>query len=346
MNNPNLRPYPAYKPSGVPCSATCRPIGRRRASKGMLPHPLSIVPAVLACYTWCEPADYLIAYEGDQICMERVFIYWDNSNLFIEAQRLAGELEEEPDARNRVRIFFDNLLYLAKADRALERAYAAGSVPPEGWPVTATQKFVAVREFRPKGKWTSLPEAALRVHLTCPGCGHYYPVFHKQCGMHVEIAIALSPNAICGVCQSNGQDGSLSVDIADCPSCALECRSTEQVFGADSVRYSGQRISKDTHGGRRPPRIKGPCATCGSHVGTETHHIDWNHDNNEKGNLSIICKHCHEQAHKLGKPLFDELVRRVSSNSSEKEALKCSSLKRYRELYGPIPEVKQPRLFD
>ncbi len=63
--------------------------------------------------------------------MESVFIYWDNSNIFIEAQRLAEELEEEPDARYRVRIFFDNLLYLAKADRALERAYAAGSVPPE-----------------------------------------------------------------------------------------------------------------------------------------------------------------------------------------------------------------------
>ena len=51
---------------------------------------------MLSCYTWCEPADYLIAYERDQICMERVFIYWDNSNIFIEAQRLAEEFEEEP----------------------------------------------------------------------------------------------------------------------------------------------------------------------------------------------------------------------------------------------------------
>ena len=63
--------------------------------------------------------------------MESVFIYWDNSNIFIEAQRLAEEREEEPDARYRVRIHFDNMLRLAQADRSLERAYAAGSVPPE-----------------------------------------------------------------------------------------------------------------------------------------------------------------------------------------------------------------------
>ncbi len=63
--------------------------------------------------------------------MESVFIYWDNSNIFIEAQRLAEEREDEPDARYRVRIFFDNMLRLAQADRPLERAYAAGSVPPE-----------------------------------------------------------------------------------------------------------------------------------------------------------------------------------------------------------------------
>ena len=63
--------------------------------------------------------------------MEKVFIYWDNSNIFHEAQRLAGEFEEGPDARYRVRIHFDNLLRLAHADRLVQRALAAGSVPPE-----------------------------------------------------------------------------------------------------------------------------------------------------------------------------------------------------------------------
>ena len=63
--------------------------------------------------------------------MEKVLIYWDNSNIFIEAQRLAEEREGEPDARWRMRIHFDNMLRLAHADRAVEKALAAGSVPPE-----------------------------------------------------------------------------------------------------------------------------------------------------------------------------------------------------------------------
>ena len=63
--------------------------------------------------------------------MNSVFIYWDNSNIFHEAQRLAEEREEGPNARYRVRIHFDNLLRLAHADRHIERALAVGSVPPE-----------------------------------------------------------------------------------------------------------------------------------------------------------------------------------------------------------------------
>ena len=63
--------------------------------------------------------------------MDGVFIYWDNSNIFHEAQRLAEERDEGADARYRVRIHFDNLLRLAHADRSLAKALAAGSVPPE-----------------------------------------------------------------------------------------------------------------------------------------------------------------------------------------------------------------------
>ena len=63
--------------------------------------------------------------------MESCFVYWDNSNIFVEAQRLAVEREEGPGARYRVRIHFENLLRLAHADRPVQRAYAVGSVPPE-----------------------------------------------------------------------------------------------------------------------------------------------------------------------------------------------------------------------
>ena len=63
--------------------------------------------------------------------MDEVFVYWDNSNIFIEAQRIAEERNEHVDARYRVRINFENILRLAHADRPLKKAIAAGSVPPE-----------------------------------------------------------------------------------------------------------------------------------------------------------------------------------------------------------------------
>ena len=60
-----------------------------------------------------------------------VFVYWDNSNIYHEAQRLADEREGTPGARYLVRVHFDNLLRLAHADRPVTRAVAAGSIPPE-----------------------------------------------------------------------------------------------------------------------------------------------------------------------------------------------------------------------
>ena len=63
--------------------------------------------------------------------MESVFIYWDNSNIFHEPQRLASERSEGANARYRVRIDFENMLRLAHADRPIEQALAVGSIPPE-----------------------------------------------------------------------------------------------------------------------------------------------------------------------------------------------------------------------
>ena len=62
--------------------------------------------------------------------MKRVFIYWDNSDIFISAQEAAVDREGE-ETRSRVRIHFRNLLALAHAGRSIERAIAVGSIPPE-----------------------------------------------------------------------------------------------------------------------------------------------------------------------------------------------------------------------
>ena len=74
--------------------------------------------------------------------MSNVFIYWDNSNIFHEAQRLAEERNNGPDARYRVRINFANMLRLAHADRpggaGLCRRFGAArnapAVEPSGKP--------------------------------------------------------------------------------------------------------------------------------------------------------------------------------------------------------------------
>lgn len=62
--------------------------------------------------------------------MEKVFVYWDNSNIFIGARETAVD-REGSDARYRVRIDFRNMLELARAGRPVQSAFAAGSVPPE-----------------------------------------------------------------------------------------------------------------------------------------------------------------------------------------------------------------------
>ncbi len=63
--------------------------------------------------------------------MDKVFVYWDNSNIYHEAQRLAEEKEGTPGARWLIRINFEMTLDLAQAGRPVHKAMAAGSIPPE-----------------------------------------------------------------------------------------------------------------------------------------------------------------------------------------------------------------------
>jgi hypothetical protein len=62
--------------------------------------------------------------------VEKIFIYWDNSNIFISSQSVA-EMREGFGARSRFRVHFHNLLELARAGREVVHALAVGSIPPE-----------------------------------------------------------------------------------------------------------------------------------------------------------------------------------------------------------------------
>lgn len=86
--------------------------------------------------------------------MDQVFVYWDNSNIFISAQEAAIDREGE-GARWRVRLHFRNLLTLAHAARPVRRAVAVGSVPPE------------LRQV-----WNRLENEGVDVHLLERGAMH------------------------------------------------------------------------------------------------------------------------------------------------------------------------------
>ncbi|CAI8047692.1 hypothetical protein GBAR_LOCUS26393 [Geodia barretti] len=72
--------------------------------------------------------------QGDAQWETGVCVYLDNSNIFIEAQRLAvtrNGNSVDPSVRRRIRVDFDNLVALCCANRKLVSALAAGSIPPE-----------------------------------------------------------------------------------------------------------------------------------------------------------------------------------------------------------------------
>jgi len=59
----------------------------------------------------------------------KVYIYWDNSNIFISSKVVCTERREPfPDD---IRLMFDNLFKLAHANRTIGKAIAVGSIPPE-----------------------------------------------------------------------------------------------------------------------------------------------------------------------------------------------------------------------
>ena len=84
-----------------------------------------------------------------------VYVYWDNSNIFLGARDVAEHLEHDvPNIRMRVRVDFRKLLLLAHDERPLKRTVAAGSIPPameELWHRLANDGKVHVDLFNRHG---------------------------------------------------------------------------------------------------------------------------------------------------------------------------------------------------
>lgn len=100
--------------------------------------------------------------------MKKVFVFWDNSNIFISAKTVASA-KEGTDASYRVRIQFDKLLKLATGEREVEFAVAVGSVPPQLRHVWNALERAGVKvELFERGLQTEREQAvdqALQVHM-------------------------------------------------------------------------------------------------------------------------------------------------------------------------------------
>ena len=64
------------------------------------------------------------------MCNASVYLFVDNSNIFISAKSVAALREGRP-ARDTIRLHFENLISLAIANRPLGHAFVVGSIPPE-----------------------------------------------------------------------------------------------------------------------------------------------------------------------------------------------------------------------
>ena len=62
--------------------------------------------------------------------MSRVYIFWDNSNVFIAAQDVAARRDGAAN-RSGVRLQFDHLYKLAAMGREVVKTFVVGSIPPE-----------------------------------------------------------------------------------------------------------------------------------------------------------------------------------------------------------------------
>ncbi|WP_420266938.1 NYN domain-containing protein [Candidatus Magnetominusculus dajiuhuensis] len=100
--------------------------------------------------------------------MKKVFISWDNSNIFIGGKMAASEIEGE-DACYQLRLQFSNILELARAGRDIECAIAVGSVPPELRHVWNKMEQLGIKiELYERGSDSNKEQAvdqALQVHM-------------------------------------------------------------------------------------------------------------------------------------------------------------------------------------
>lgn len=100
--------------------------------------------------------------------LPRVYVFWDNSSIFISAKDVAVRKDGVLDSKH-VRIEFEKLFDLARAGRKVAKAVAGGSVPPEMEVVWKRLKATGVTvELQERGAGSGKEQAVdecLQLHM-------------------------------------------------------------------------------------------------------------------------------------------------------------------------------------
>lgn len=100
--------------------------------------------------------------------MERIYIFWDNSNIFISAQTVA-ERRDGVLQRHAVRLQFDHLFHLAAMGRHVVKTFVVGSIPPEVRVWARLQESTGAKiELHERGQYSGVEQgvdAALQVQM-------------------------------------------------------------------------------------------------------------------------------------------------------------------------------------
>ena len=168
--------------------------------------------------------------------------------------------------------------------------------------------------------------------LTCPECNCRYQLRHHYCGMSLSVEDALTSH-MCDFCLSNGQtlESRLPLEVADCPQCGHKCRAIDDIDYPKKTRKI-RNVRRKKLPSASIQDVSQHCKACGFARGLEIHHKDWDHTNDNPENLLVLCKWCHMQVHKLGKPEFERMLEVAGANPSLRTALRRSAEDFYNKL--------------
>jgi hypothetical protein len=96
---------------------------------------------------------------------------------------------------------------------------------------------------------------------------------------------------------------------------------------------------------------EGPCTQCGKERGSDVHHVDGDHTNNEPSNLRRLCRSCHIKAHRSSSHCpqgheFDDANTYVNPRTGHRTCKRCRSDKMKLAYYRKTGQMERAERFE